>query len=516
MRNGRWTKGLIVSIVMLFVGTSVIPSITGTFGQGSMGLSEQEMKMRTMYTSASSLMSEHRVTTEGPSTQPYVTSVKHLMPGGYLQLPNERSPLLFDDILLSSPANNDVLRAGDIIEINGTANGTTFQFYFIEWGLGENPSQWFTTGLLLENDGLVEIVNGALATWDTSFVKDIDFFTLRLTVNFSSYESDAFIRTICLDPSLKEGWPQRINFEYNPQGGYYYWAGYLEPVVDDVNNDGQQEIIVYTGGDPPKLTVFCNNGSLLWSSPVGTTDASGGNLHIPLVGDINKDGFDEIVVYRFVLIGEYSQLYVFDHTGLVMDGWPITIPKEYHPTLLIADVNNDGFDEIVFNGNDAVTRYLLIIDQTGTIIAQWVLSEKHWGSSVDSTPALGNFDNDPELEIVCASPSENAGYNSSSGEWINEGVIHMYNIDGSEVPGWPKYTDGVIFSSPATGDIDNDGDDDIIVGLQFAGNAPDYRYGGLYAFDKNGEVLPGWPFEKGWNFASSPSLADFDGDGDLE
>jgi hypothetical protein len=38
----------------------------------------------------------------------------------------------------------------------------------------------------------------------------------------------------------------------------------------------------------------------------------------------------------------------------------------------------------------------------------------------------------------------------------------------------------------------------------------------VYAFDRNGNVLPGWPFEKGWNFASSPALADFDNDGDLE
>jgi hypothetical protein len=207
---------------------------------------------------------------------------------------------------------------------------------------------------------------------------------------------------------------------------------------------------------------------------------------------------------------------VFDHNGDVLDGWPIVLPKEYHPTLLIADVNNDGYNEIIFKGNDAYDLMLSIIDRTGTIIAQWALPEKHWGSSIESTPAVGNFDDDPELEIVCTSPSENAGYNASSGEWNNEGVIHVYNIDGTELPGWPRYTAGIIFASPATGDIDNDGEVEIVVGLQYAGNAPDDRYGGLYAFDKNGDVEPGWPFEKGWNFCSSPSLADFDKDGDLE
>jgi hypothetical protein len=334
-------------------------------------------------------------------------------------------------------------------------------------------------------------------------------------VNLTTSQNETRVTDIYIDPTLKEGWPQRIPYEYNSQGGYYYWAGFLEPVVDDINNDGHSEIIVYKGGNPPKLQAFDDDGSLLWSSPVGNTDVSGGNLHIPVVGDINNDGLDEIVVFRYMLT-QNSQIYVFDHDGAVLNGWPITIAKEYHPTILIADVNNDGYGDIIFKGNDASDRKLIIIDHTGTIIAQWSLSLKSWGSSIESSPAVGNFDDDPQLEIVCADPSENAGYNQTSQQWINEGVIHVYNIDGTEVPGWPKYTDGVIFSSPVTGDINNDGYVEIVVGLEFAGSAPDYRYGGVYAFDRNGNILSGWPFEKGWNFASSPALADFDNDGDLE
>lgn len=516
MRNDMWTKGLVVGIIMLFVGTSIIPTITGNLRHlNNESYKQGNKEIKTMQTCASSLAIENVITTADPLVQPAEMYTKKLVSDGYSQSSEVSSILTADTLSLSQPLNDDIFRAGDIIEIKGTANGSAFQNYFIEWGIGENPSQWFSTGILLVNDGLQQIVNDTLATWNTSFVIDDDFFAVRLTVNFTTYQSEAFTKNIYLDPSLKKGWPQRIPYEYNSQGSYYYWAGYLETVVDDINNDGRSEIIVYKGGDPPKLNAFRDNGSLLWSSPVGNTEASGGNLHIPLVGDINNDGFDEIVVFLF-LPTQSSKIYVFNHDGTVLDGWPIVLPKEYHPTLLIADVNIDGYNEIIFKGNDASNRQLIIIDHTGTIIAQWALSVKSWGSSVESSPATGNFDGDPELEIVCADPSENAGYNSSSGEWINEGVIHVYNIDGTEVPGWPKYTDGIIFSSPVTGDIDNNGDVEIIVGLQYAGNAPDYRYGGVYAFDKNGNVLPGWPFEKGWNFCSSPSLADFDKDGDLE
>jgi hypothetical protein len=517
MRNDVWIKGMIVGIVTLFVGTSIVPGITGNIRLLNNESYQQGVKeIHVMQDSASSSVIQNVLTTLDASLNPDEVHTKNLVDHAYEETKENRLMQPFDVVMITQPLNNDIVRAGDIIDIIGTASGSTFQNYNIQWGIGPNPSQWFSTGIILVNGGQTAIVNDTLATWNTSFVTDGNFYTLRLIVNFNGYYNEAFIKDIYLDPTMKEGWPQKINYEYNPQGGYYNWPGYLEPVVDDINNDGRSEIIIYKGGNPPKLQVFGDTGALVWSSPVGNTEASGGNLHIPLVGDINNDGFDEIVVFRFLLTQAYSQLYVFNNNGTVLDGWPIKIPKEYHPTLLIADVNIDGYNEIIFKGNDAVDRQLVIINHTGSILAQWSLSEKHWGSSVESSPAIGNFDDDPESEIVCADPSENAGYNSSSGEWNNEGVIHVYNINGSEVPGWPKYTDGVIFSSPAVGDINNDKYFEIVVGLEYAGSAPDYRYGGVYAFDKNGNVLPGWPFEKGWNFASSPSLADFDNDGDLE
>jgi hypothetical protein len=514
MRNDMWTKALVVGIIMLFVGTSVVPTITGNIRHFN---ESYKQGIKTMHTSASSSVIDDALTTAGTSLNPdEVSTTRIIVDDVYGQARGNRLIQTSNSSSISQPLNNDIFRPGDVIDIQGTANGSLFQYYIIQWGIGENPGEWFSTGVTLVNDGLMGIVNASLATWNTSVVASGDFFTVRLTVNFTSYQSEAFVKHIYIDPTLKKGWPQRINYEYNSQGGYYEWAGFLEPVVADINNDGRSEIIVYKGGDPPKLQAFSDAGSLLWSSPVGTTEVSGGNLHIPVVGDINNDGFDEIVVFRFLLTQSYSQLYVFDHTGAVLAGWPIVIPKEYHPTLLIADVNNDGYSEIIFKGNDANDRKLVIINHDGSILAQWSLSKKSWGASIESSPAVGNFDNDGDLEIVCADPSENAGYNSSSGQWNNEGRIDVYDLNGSELPGWPKYTDGVIFSSPVTGDINNDGNVEIVVGLEYAGNAPDYRYGGVYAFDKHGNVLPGWPFEKGWNFASSPALADFDKDGDLE
>ena len=160
---------------------------------------------------------------------------------------------------------------------------------------------------------------------------------------------------------------------------------------------------------------------------------------------------------------------------------------------------------------------MVIVDNRGKIISQWYLPNSHSGGGVASSPAVGNFDSDPDLEIVSAGPSENDGYDWENEVFISEGVIYVYNTDGSVVDGWPVYTPGYILSSPVVGDINNDGSNEIIVGLMYSSDIfPDYNYGGIYVFNETGGILPGWPVEKGWNFWSTPSLGDIDNDGDLE
>jgi hypothetical protein len=183
--------------------------------------------------------------------------------------------------------------------------------------------------------------------------------------------------------------------------------------------------------------------------------------------------------------------------------------------MLMADLNLDGSKEIVVKGNDALNEMMTIVDKDGKIISKWYLPNSNWGGSIQSSPAVGNFDDDPELEIVSAGPSEYAGYVNET--WNNTGVIYIYNMDGSVVRGWPVYTEGIEFSSPVVGDINKDGKQEIVIGLMYSSDIfPDTKFGGLYAFDRSGRVLPGWPYEKGYNFWSTPALGDIDNDGDLE
>ncbi len=80
-----------------------------------------------------------------------------------------------------------------------------------------------------------------------------------------------------------------------------------------------------------------------------------------------------------------------------------------------------------------------------------------------------------------------------------------------QLAGWPQYIPDAGFASPLVVDFDPEHPGlEIIVPATF--------FGSVYAFYADGSVMPGWPvvFEEGTSVWSTPAAADLDGDGELE
>ena len=103
---------------------------------------------------------------------------------------------------------------------------------------------------------------------------------------------------------------------------------------------------------------------------------------------------------------------------------------------------------------------------------------------------LCNMDSDADLEVIY-----NVGY-----------TVQSWNFDGTPVAGWPKSVTYPLIGAPALGDIDGDGEDEIVVADSYSNN------GYVEAFEKNGTVVSGFPVNNGYN-VRSPVLADVDDDG---
>ena len=525
-------KWLSIGIIFLTIGTSVVPNIVGEINILSVKSNKQEIiKLTTLQTSVLSPVYYDIFTSLDTQVKTDKIYTNRFETDNVYYVINQNNLLTLDNVVVSQPLSNDIFRAGDTIEIKGTANGSMFQYYVIQWGIGENPTEWFSTGITLLNDGHIGIVNDSLANWNTSFVINSDFFTLRLSVNFTNYQKEAFVEDIHLDPSLKKGWPQRINYYYDPQGGFHYWGGYFEPVISDINNDGETEILVYVSGNSSKIYAFKQDGSIVegWPVEVDNEDLPGGNLNSPTVSDINDDGYQEIFV------NGRAGIYVYQHDGFLLKLINLSYCSQPTTDTVISDLNNDGDLEIIkkFDPKHGGPYYgggekIAVLDSNGNMLDNWpqVIYNRTGPDGnnyyffivgFESTPAVGNFDDDPEQEIVVASLRNVFDDPANpSGTWHVEGNLSVFNLDSSLLPGFPVNIDGWITSSPAVGDINNDGYDEIIVGTMkyFDDNAAPNS--GLYVIDRFGQNVTGFPRLMGKSIYSSPVLADFNNDGFLE
>jgi hypothetical protein len=273
-----------------------------------------------------------------------------------------------------------------------------------------------------------------------------------------------------MDGSYVEGWPQEIVYDCDDPD--YALPTRITPTIVDTDGDGFREIIcsVHDG-----IKIYNYNGTLNTEFQLGVSDQPA--VEVPVV-DLDHDGDFELIKLYEIKGGDGRYIAVTDLHGNMVGDWP----------------------QLYYN----------VRGPQGVYVAS---------ATYEAVPAVGNFDDDNDLEIVIVGPRNVFDDPDDPHEtWHVEGRIIVYDMDGSILDGFPVDVNGWVYFSPAVGDIDNDGYDEIIVGSCFSDTEySDLNYG-LFAVDRFGDFCQGWPqlVGEGVGFAHNPSLADFDGDGYLE
>jgi hypothetical protein len=329
------------------------------------------------------------------------------------------------------------------------------------------------------------------------------------------------------------------------------------PAVGDIDGDGDTEVVVALGGDVSHknsdggVIAYSHGGTQLWR--FYTQDALGDGFtdsvrSSPTLCDVDNDGDMEIAFG-----GWDRRMYLLDHEGNSLWDDPLYPGPGYFnadtfwSSAACADLNRDGYREIIIGAD--ITHgvlpdgsepedggFLYVFDKDGNVLVRRWLPE-----SIYAAPAIGDLDQDGDLEIVTG----------TSWYWWNaHGQTeqpYVYAFDTSNVfdsemhyseagklphlSGWPRPTAYPGFSSPALADVDEDGYLDVVIGsgmpsgmtTHCSGSPSDPDcLGAIYAWRYDGAPVTGFPVcpidDAGRNsfIRSSPVVADIDNDSDLE
>ncbi len=195
-------------------------------------------------------------------------------------------------------------------------------------------------------------------------------------------------------------------------------------------------------------------------------------------------------------------LFIQNLSALPFSG-PTSIPGPggvFRSSIVLGDINNDGYLDLIVTGDaGSSVRHLdtYINDTTGNLVHITSFGPPVMYSSI----ALGDINNDGYLDLIV------------TGNRVEGAVLNSYTNNGAGISLTPQFFGiGVMFSSIIFGDIDNDGDLDLIVSGDdgFGGNRLD-----RYFNDGTGDFSGPDNIGTGVDY-SAIALGDIDLDGDLD
>jgi len=405
----------------------------------------------------------------GEITEWYVNDTRGLEQGFTIQSPPLETAVLHLDMAVSGTLTPAMLEAGQAILFLDEAGAPVLRYsdlYAFDARQKDLPARM----------DLVTLKDGRQA--------------IRLTVDAAGAAYPLTIDPVTSSPAWTASIAQSARFGTAVSG-----AG-------DVNGDGYDDVIVgaswYDNGQVDEGAAFLYLGSASglgtspsWMVEGNTAQAEMGNA-VSSAGDVNRDGYDDVIVGAHRYGSEQGAAYVYlgGPFGPSSTADWSTVETLGNSNLGYAvgragDVNRDGYDEVIIGApNYGATNgrvYVYYGDASGLQEPPWIADGDdpgmRFGGAVNGA---GDVNNDTFDDIIIGSPE----YLVDQG--FAPGLAVVFHGGSSGLPDrgrpslateadWfqPGQLHGMLFGFDVStaGDVNNDGFDDVIIG------APDYDAG---------------------------------------
>jgi hypothetical protein len=202
---------------------------------------------------------------------------------------------------------------------------------------------------------------------------------------------------------------------------YTITSGYLPfgpPVITDLDHDGDLEILIgQWSSSAARVRAFHHDATPVAGWPIQI--ATNFQLFYIGLGDLTGDGVPELIATGKILSSNYRVFAIDIATAAALPGWPYVLP--YWPEGLpsVADVNNDGYQDVCISTDGGDVR---AIGRDGVLLAGY---PKTMSAASISGAAVGDIDGDGLFELVAAT-------------W--DGVVYAWDTEGAALPSraeWP-------------------------------------------------------------------------------
>jgi hypothetical protein len=291
-----------------------------------------------------------------------------------------------------------------------------------------------------------------------------------------------------------------------------YFGYFTVPSLADIDADSDYDLLV--GNRSGDLRYFYRNTGTVhlpkWRfEPDVFADIRVDWMSAPCLSDLDIDGDADLVIGD-----EDGKLYCYFNTGSpsvpeytfdvsIFDG----IDAGFYSMPAPGDLDGDGDGDLLIGHSDTTLLYYVRQSSDPPVWIPDPLTFSEIITSGMSAPHLHDADNDSDLDLILGDAS---------------GGLHYYeNTGGSQYPFWERRESPVeridvgSHSAPSAGDIDGDGDPDLLIG-ELDGNLNLALNTGSISSPRWSIVDTCYQQIEITAFRSTPFLADFDRDGDLD